>query len=185
MDYIQEELARQRLALALLMMGGRTQDPTEGPPETGEREPLFPEGQRRPAEGGARDRDGLWPWQKRPDGAALEQRVWKRTDMGQATPQEWRMAGESRLDPWDFSEETLDGGLMAENFGERPARAGETGVAGTGDPAEQAAPPESAVRERTVTEVLWAAPERALGPGELSRAFQRDARRYDGGFVLY
>ncbi len=185
MDYIQEELAQQRLALALLMMGGRTQGPMEEPPETGAREPLSPERQRRTAEGRARARAGLWPWQKKSDNAALEQRFWKRREMGWAAPQEWNIAGESRLDPWDLSKEALGGGCMAETFGERPALAGETGVAGTGDPAGKAASSESAVWERTVTEVLWTAPERALGPGELSRAFQRDARRYDGGFVLY
>jgi len=42
-------------------------------------------------------------------------------------------------------------------------------------------------RERMVTEVLWVGPERQLiaGADELSRTFQRDARRYDGGFSLY
>lgn len=42
------------------------------------------------------------------------------------------------------------------------------------------------VLQRSVTEVLW--PEDKGGtsdPQALSRAFERDARRYDGGFSLY
>jgi len=40
-------------------------------------------------------------------------------------------------------------------------------------------------RERMVTEVFWADAGGTPGAKELSRAFQRDARRYDGGFPLY
>ena len=42
MDYVREELARQRLALALLMMGERTREPVEERMGTGEQEPLSP-----------------------------------------------------------------------------------------------------------------------------------------------
>lgn len=40
-------------------------------------------------------------------------------------------------------------------------------------------------RERMVTEVLWADTGGMSDAKALSRTFQRDARRYDGGFRLY
>ena len=39
--------------------------------------------------------------------------------------------------------------------------------------------------ERMVTEVLWAGTGGMSDAKALSRTFQRDARRYDGGFCLY
>ncbi len=40
-------------------------------------------------------------------------------------------------------------------------------------------------RQRTVTEILWPGGGEAADAKALSRTFQRDARRYDGGFSLY
>lgn len=66
------------------------------------------------------------------------------------------------------------------------------GLAGTGWAAEVSSPLEArrtaggAVLERTVTEFIQAeGGGNAAGAEALSRAFQRDARRYDGGFSLY
>lgn len=62
----------------------------------------------------------------------------------------------------------------------------------SGTPAEQVsagqlfrlrtAPMTGSPAERTVTELLWAGGGATLEPRELSRIFQRDARRYDGAF---
>ena len=43
----------------------------------------------------------------------------------------------------------------------------------------------TAARERIVTEVIWTGAGEGDGPKELSLVYQRDARRYDGGFSLY
>ena len=45
--------------------------------------------------------------------------------------------------------------------------------------------PAAAGGERMVTEVLWAGTGGMPDAKVLSRTFQRDARRYDGGFRLY
>ncbi|MDY3985133.1 hypothetical protein [Dysosmobacter sp.] len=50
---------------------------------------------------------------------------------------------------------------------------------GTGDAAE------GGPAERTVTEFFWADTGGMSDAEDLSRTFQRDARRYDGGFILY
>lgn len=48
---------------------------------------------------------------------------------------------------------------------------------------EETAPPFGGLAERTVTELLWADGGAAWDPREISRVFQRDARRYDGAFT--
>ena len=79
----------------------------------------------------------------------------------------------------------------AERTGGTKSGTGRTGMASTGEPAERSAGREpamaegGAVRERAVTEILWTDAVGTSVPGELSRTFQRDARRYDGGFTLY
>lgn len=48
---------------------------------------------------------------------------------------------------------------------------------------EETAPPTGSLEERTVTELLWADGGASWDPREISRVFQRDARRYDGAFT--
>lgn len=205
MDYVREELARQQLALALLMMGGWTQEPMEEQMGTGEREPLSPaeehmgteergplspEKQRiqRLSGGGTEDVEGLQPWRQTADGGQLHgPRDGVALDW--TAPLQWETIGEERLAEQAFHGEAL-GGLLIKGLGKSQMSAGGTGMASAGDLAEKMkkrenTPLDGGTLERTVTEVLWTRPAEALGPGELSRMFQRDARRYDGGFSLY
>lgn len=202
MDYVQEELARQRLALTLLMMGGAAKDFAED--MGAEVNTSLPPEKRRvqgELDTGAEDGESLWPWRKKPDGghpggmkdgveterlAAL-----RKESGGEWTAPLWKPEGGGDR-PAGFSAEQVDTAVPFKGFGERQMEDGRTGMASAGDPAERSGkrehtPRDAETRERMVTEVLWTGPEgmRTAGPEELSRTFQRDARRYDGGFSLY
>ena len=201
MDYVQEELARQRLALARLMMGGTTKDFTEDM-ETGVNTFLSPEKRRvrRELDAGAEDRGSRLAWNGETgsgylDGLKNEMDAERLASLGKEFDGEWTAlrrnpegGGEGLA---EFPAEQVD---MAapKRFGEWQTGDGRTGMASTGDPAERTGKERHTLRdvkarERMVTEVLWVGPERQLtaGADELSRTFQRDARRYDGGFSLY
>nr|WP_325196898.1 hypothetical protein [uncultured Oscillibacter sp.] len=164
MDYVREELARQRLALALLMMGGQA-------------EPSAQE------DGTARQADLL--------GTEADPR-WERTGSGADGAARWDLSEAGRTVSAELLYDLEAASVRSvERTGGAESGTGRTGMASTGEPAERSAGREpamaedGAVRERTVTEILWTDAGGTSVPGELSRTFQRDARRYDGGFTLY
>ena len=226
MDYIQEELRRQREALAAVLLGGESRQSSEDDREA--------------------DRLSTGALSAvRPTAAE--------TALGSAVPRRTRSAAEGSTAGEGGSPAALGGGLSgggtahpgkeatapaAESGGAGPAALRERGLkapspaeaevlgakwtaAGSGSPAAKwsrvdaggSAPPEarrsrvdavgsaapearrsrvdavgSAVPEarRTVTELVYPAGGGASVTAEaLSRAFQRDARRYDGGFSPY
>ena len=164
MDYVREELARQRLALALLMMGGQA-------------EPSAQE------DGTARQADLL---------RTEADPRWERTGSGADGAARWDLSEAGRTVSAELLYDLEAAAVRsAERTGGTKSGTGRTGMASTGEPAERSAGREpamaegGAVRERTVTEILWTDAGGTSVPGELSRTFQRDARRYDGGFTLY
>lgn len=203
MDYVREELARQRLALALLMMGERTREPVEERMGTGEQEPLSPAEEYM----GTEERRHPSPEKQRMSGSETEDsgvpQLWRQMEDGgrfhgprDGADLNWTASlrrdamGEARRAEQAFHGEVLGGGPIKGLLEERQMSAGGTGMAGTGDLAEKMkkrenVPLDGEAMERTVTEILWMGSEETLGPGELSRTFQRDARRYDGSFSLY
>lgn len=164
MDYVREELARQRLALALLMMGGQA-------------EPSAQE------DGTARQADLL---------RTEADPRWERTGSGADGAARWDLSEAGRTVSAELLYDLEAASVRsAERTGGTKSGTGRTGMASTGEPAERSAGREpamaegGAVRERAVTEILWTDAGGTSVPGELSRTFQRDARRYDGGFTLY
>ena len=176
MDYIREELLRQRAALSRLLLGRTEVEEREEQNESvwadenrddsvllagaeaffasrklADRERLNPQGERTGStETGYRDAsDGFW------EEAAGEVPAfaWSRTADGHRALRRGRA---ERV----FT--TRDGTVV------RGTEAGSLSGA-----------------ERTVLETVWADEEKGTDARELSRIFQRDARRYDGGFTLY
>lgn len=182
MDYIREELLRQRAVLARLLLGraereeqndAASMDTVRSDAEMLGEEDLFrasrslareerlPSGRRlaRTAEGEAWGvYDG--PGEKLPD--SVPGYVWSRE------------RAERRSNRFSDAEE-----LTGVRYGlrEGAALSGKREIGGFSAP--------TGPEERTVTETVWAAAEEAADARELSRVFQRDARRYDGGFTLY
>lgn len=134
MDYIREELLRQQVALAALLLGKAAEEETVRDEETA---------------------GGEWPTEvstrKSPAAAAAE------------------LETENVRGP--------EAGAAGTEASSWPAR-GTGGGLGTDSLAERGG-------ERMVTEVLWADTGGMSDAKALSRTFQRDARRYDGGFRLY
>ena len=177
MDYIREELLRQRAALAALLLGGARREETReaGPEAAGEGLPAPA-----PARGQGLDRG-------------------RETTAAGAGPDPW--AGTETVSPadWEPPAQWAGGGREAVGFdglpgdGGGPDGAAEAwvrgpGLAGTGAPGRGwtlTAGDGGVAAVTAVTELALPRPEAALGPEALSRAFQQDARRYDGGFFLY
>lgn len=164
MDYVREELARQRLALALLMMGGQS-EPSAQEDGTGGQEDLL---------------------------RTKADARWERTESSADGAARWDLSETERTVSAELLYDLEAAAVRsAERTGGAESGAGRTGMASTGEPAERSAGREpamaegGAVRERAVTEILWTDAGGTSVPGELSRTFQRDARRYDGGFTLY
>ena len=164
MDYVREELARQRLALALLMMGGQS-EPSAQEDGTGGQEDLL---------------------------RTKADARWERTGSGADGAARWDLSEAGRTVSAELLYDLEAAAVRsAERTGGAESGTGRTGMASTGEPVERSAGKETAmaeggaVRERTVTEILWTDAGGTSVPGELSRTFQRDARRYDGGFTLY
>lgn len=162
MDYIREELLRQQALLVILLTGQRP-EPTEEPQErsrvSGEDAPAKVVGQFLGKKGIGAGQTFLIP----EDPAAQTTALWAALSAG--------------------ASERHDG-EMAEAAG--PA-AGRTGGAATAETGER--PVGSAAAEngeiRWVAQLRQAEESRPSDPAVLSRVFQRDARRYDGGFRLY
>ena len=164
MDYVREELARQRLALALLMMGGQAEPSAQD-------------------DGTARQADLL---------RTEADPRWERTGSGADGAARWDLSEAGRTVSAELLYDLEAASVRsAERTGGTKSGTGRTGMASTGEPGggsagrEPAMAEGGAVRERAVTEILWTDAGGTSVPGELSRTFQRDARRYDGGFTLY
>ena len=153
MDYIREELLRQQSVLRRLMQGG--EKPADASDEIA-------------------------------DSPAQEETVWTKADTSAAQgrsaarlPSQNGMGGGTSRDALKF--------IPGEN-GEA-VQSGETSALSETDPdrgqiRETTAPQAVGQMERTVTELLWAnGGEASWDPREISRIFQRDARRYDGAFT--
>ena len=144
MDYVREELARQRLALALLMMGGQS-EPSAQEDGTGGQEDLL---------------------------RTKADARWERTESSADGAARWDLSETERTVSAELLYDLEAAAVRsAERTSGAESGAGRTGMASTGEPA--------------VTEILWTDAGGTSVPGELSRTFQRDARRYDGGFTLY
>lgn len=176
MDYIQEELRRQREALAAVLLGGGVRQAPENSREanrlfTGALSPLRSE-EAEQAAGTAPGSAGI----QRPRFTAEDSIIGK--DGAPAalggSPSEEGAAG-----PWA---ETA--AAAAESGGAASAPEGERTAAESG-PREARRSPGASAAERTVTELVYPAGGAAVTAESLSRAFQRDARRYDGGFAPY
>ncbi|MCI6054452.1 hypothetical protein [Dysosmobacter sp.] len=161
MDYIREELLRQQALLVILLTGQRTEplaEEWEVRSDAGEK--LLPETApaRRLRQGRSGGADGELPWESAlPEAATL----WTAL----ADPSAGERAGTAA---------EKDAGVVR-----RSAAAWEAPARTTGE-----IPPEAG-EIRLVTEVRRPESGRSADPAALSLAFQRDARRYDGGFRLY
>lgn len=108
---------------------------------------------------------------------------------GEYTPAGKGLSAPTRLASLDGMRGGIDGEVLgtvqAETGG--TARNGENGTAAERLSAGQSFLPETAWTvgdpgEHTVTELIWADGGASWDPREISRVFQRDARRYDGAF---
>ena len=192
MDYIQEEFRRQREALAGLLLG---RGPVGG--EGGGAEPPA-KGVNVPAGLPAGARAGAVP--ERVQARSLAENAYEGNPAwsgGLAAPGLPRSgsrsedAGEAAEFLWGealaaFAENGRQEEISVPAEGASPpGSAGAVRGADTGGPAAGRSPAGIA-RERTVTEFVQVeSGGAAAGAEALSRAFQRDARRYDGGFSLY
>lgn len=172
MDYVREELARQQAALRQLLTGG------EGPAERREDAPDearafstemdFPVETAAVPEGTAGGPALLPPWAREERAAGSRGRELA-----------LREAAPARRRQNERSEELLWDGASAAYPAAQPAET-------AGAAFDRAAPAPAGPSVRTVVETVTPTISRsARGAAELSRTFQRDARRYDGGFSLY
>lgn len=197
MDYIQEELRRQREALAGLLLGGAPRRDRDGGGNDGvpaaslkvpggrsgagtagtvpapeEEQPGYPAAGAVPAaeSGEAMASGGPGGVRPRAEGPGGTAEGLPRGAAPAPLADGWRRNGYF-IFPEEAAWPALGRcGTAAEIPGSPAARRG----------------PEDAPRERTVTEYVYPAGGGSAGEAEsLSRAIQRDARRYDGGFSLY
>lgn len=180
MDYIREELLRQQRALAALMTGG------EGLEEDAARreEPVLG-GETGGAEAGE---DAPFTWNER--GTLFAARGHDTAASGGGAGDIW--AAETAADA-DGKANMPGEKEESKGFVSRPAGRGRRTAESGGNAGE----PWSTAGGRAVGNIgiasaeaglLWAEDPPAGGTADaraLSRAFQRDARRYDGGFSLY
>ena len=218
MDYIQEELLRQRSALAGLLLG-------RAPAKNGMAESAFPA----PSAGGGILADGetaasaAGPPSERPVSPAGSlavspsgRRVLLDGDGGGRRREAgaegvWKAAGPLRQNtdtPLAESVRDRTADTRPDAISRRPSQAGAWETASPAPPPPLRQSVASAVQEYAVTEFQsggsggisdpyissgrtlpvefrYAEDRGVPGPEALSRAFQRDARRYDGGFSLY
>lgn len=178
MDYIQEELLRQQRALAALMTGRDRPEPewpesAIAPPPAAEDEREAPAGRPDPAGAGTVLRG---PGKETPAWAVRAASV-----LGEGSgvgPEAGTAAAEMRRMAAARGLRRRNGGLLEKKDGGREIRAAESGgAAGHADgwPSRGNLPWETAAP----------AGEGTADARALSRAIQRDARRYDGGFSLY
>ena len=184
MEYIRETLERQQAALRRLLLGERT----GGSPEAGREAP--PAGDRLPPQGSRTEQGavrGLAAQEKaelrRGSGASAD-------ESGRAPPGERETRASAQgPEAWEM----LDQALLRRSAMRRSAT-GDPELAGAGIPAvppeagrTAPAPPAAEAAELLTISAgsRWRDGGGGAGAKALSRAFQRDARRYDGGFRLY
>ncbi len=168
MDYIREELLRQRAALARLLLGGETEQEEE------------------PAESSEEGMEAVWP-----AGEEVFRNSRKMAAMEKIQPL-WDAGRSAGAESWGayggFYEEASEMAVRRETgFGEarRPHRFTVAEING-GRAARLTGQSEDIFpEERLSVETVTAPFGEAEGAKEVSRIFQRDARRYDGGFTLY
>lgn len=160
MDLIREELLRQQKALELLLLGtGPQAELASLPEEIGRTSPAAEEsgGVQAMADTGDSSSAGAWSSQ----GNRASQGSWESGPL--------MTAGGSIRE--------AAGGLSEVNFGTTaPLNAAQTALPGA------AAAGADLEEDRLVTEYVLAGRSPGTGARELSRLFERDARRYDGGF---
>ena len=215
MDYMHEELLRQWKALSALLLGGRRENAQEEKPgsfagrqDSGGENPWSAEkpqwaggqmGRRLSEAGRFAAEAGQLSGESAPDGNGPLPSPFGKDASGSPPAGEeslrigayrGRMSREAKLPA-----EKAGSGFSQEKFillgGGAPGRRTEgswTGLASAGLETESGAGgvrDGAAANARWVTEILPVESAAAAGPKELSRTFQRDARRYDGGFSLY
>lgn len=178
MDYIREELLRQQALLVVLLTGQRL-EPLE---ETGQQRPDPAEAVREAEERRylqwtekARDSRAQAPFGEPEGEAALLAALAAGEAGGRAREREWPAEPERLRNGGGPAATAAESGRAAVRTAELPAG---TGRAAGGLPGETG-------EVRLVTELYQAERGEGADPAALSRAFQRDARRYDGGFRLY
>lgn len=186
MDYVQEELLRQRAVLAALLGGGPERDQRE------QEERTLPEQEPGPET----VRAGGNPWEAIPvERAGRRDSAPKGRGPGTAEP----AAGERRRAA-GLAEETAEPAGAARRAWAETARggdreapaAGETQRRGSGETADWDPLEAAGAEDLAAAGAVWRRDVRSGGGGgvlaearALSRAVERDARRYDGGFFIY
>lgn len=179
MDYIREELLRQQALLVVLLTGQRLEPLEEAGRQTGA--PAGPEWapeteRRLRLAAKVRDSRAKTPFGETENGAALLLAALAARETGDRT----------RETGWPTTPERLQsGGVPAETAEESRRAAIRAAEFPMGDGRAAGGLPGQTGEVRLVTEVHQAERGEPAGPAALSRAFQRDARRYDGGFRLY
>lgn len=196
MDYIQEELRRQREALAALLLGGASRQSGEGGEDRAASSPrVSAPGPEAVTVGAVPALAGARPHHPVTAPGAFTADLKGLTAPGIAGGARPRTAGpggtaeDSPRDTGPVSpagvgprEGTL---IFPEETAPPPSAGGGTAVEIPGSPAARQGAGE-APWMRTVMEYVYPIGGVSAGEAEsLSRAFQRDARRYDGGFSLY
>ncbi len=211
MDYIQEELRRQREALAGLLLGGALPQGEDGGRSSGHAAADTPTAAWAAVPAAGASFSGRGQGSRPTEGGALSAGSGRSAvfEIPEAGGRTVTAGGTANSRETVGSREGVSSGETAESAhgagwtgpAEHLRRSWESGrLAGTvpPDPAgvwRGAETPDrrearrtagGAVLERTVTEFIRAeSGGSAPGAEALSRAFQRDARRYDGGFSLY
>lgn len=177
MDYIREELLRQQALLVVLLTGQRMEPLEEaGQQRTDSVETTWePETELSLQQMNVRSRQARARFEDSGDEAAF---LWTALAAAGTT------VGERRSPEPEELRETAAGQKVKTN-----AAAVVTGRGGVEIPAETGRAagifPAEAGEVRLVTELRQTERGEPVDPAALSRAFQRDARRYDGGFRLY
>ena len=184
MEYIRETLERQQAALRRLLLGERT----GGSPEAGREAP--PAGDRLPPQESRTEQRAFRELAAQETAALRRGSEASADESGRAPPGERETRASAQgPEAWEM----LDQALLRRSAMRRSAT-GDPELAGAGIPAvppeagrTAPAPPaaETADLLTISAESRWRDGGGGAEAKALSRAFQRDARRYDGGFRLY
>lgn len=192
MDYMQEELRRQREALASLLLGGGCRRSGEAGEDGQGAEASF-EGlgvQKEPAGSGHLQREVRTARPAEEDFAHPLAREEGLTAVKLSGRRPWTQRAERRAPALETAGQAVPAEFGRQGFVHMKEE-GRPGLAGIGmetgaDRNEMGHIEAAPVPERRVREFFQAESGGGMAGAEsLSRAFQRDARRYDGGFSLY
>jgi len=187
MDYIREELLRQRAVLARLLLGQSAEDEERQRKETSETADAAEEYFVQPG-----DVERFWASRRLADGERFhpawetvrtaEAEAWAAySDLGGELPEMELRREMGRAWTEGRVARSIDSAEGAVVY-RRPLQGDSTFRRGS---AAAARSDEVVPEEHVVTETIWADAGETGSARELSRVFQRDARRYDGGFTLY